>query len=620
MSIRQVFRVAVAGLDERDVRLIEIVFKHSQYNRFDFQLLPQPDPLQTDILIANPANASGLDALSALRALSRDVPAVSALPRGTQAAARHAITIDRLTLQLLPTLNRVVEIEGLEGRQEASGDPGTAGAGDKARGTAETSAEIAALTERLVQPIPASVRVDPAASDRTEPAARPAPAAHPAPAGAGLRAGGRSDARTGASDPERPTSHALRRRRSDARLTTRLDAGSVALPSATGAFSSPTPGSPLSVGSPAVARQPRTTKPQGPSQAGPSSPVSSPSALRSRRAGGVRVASRNDATRAPRTGAAALVDAGLPGIPTVATRIAIPGDFAAASGTESEVDVFATLDLDALFAAATLPGPSVREASAVGDAATSQDARGNGVIAVNIDAGASSSGEPAQVATTRRPDVVARRDEAAPAEPLASTAGGSTAIGRVAWRAGRRLLEELAVPEIDPLPARAAVPLSTPLSRPWTQAEDAPRRGTHAYLLQILVADPSLAAQQQLVRALQTDGVGLQCVSGASAALQLAAERQFDLVITEYNLADVSGFHLIKALRQRAGYRSTPILLLRSRSGLLDAARARLHGDVLLLNKPLTKAELQVVVADALRRSLVLDDLETLYSDGDLQR
>ena len=120
------------------------------------------------------------------------------------------------------------------------------------------------------------------------------------------------------------------------------------------------------------------------------------------------------------------------------------------------------------------------------------------------------------------------------------------------------------------------------------------------------------------MRALQTDGVAIHCVTMAETALRQAAERQFDLVIIEYSLADVSGFHLVKALRQRAGYRSTPILLLRGRPGLLDAARARLHGDVLLLDKPLTRVELQSVVADALRRSLVLDDLETLYDEDGL--
>ncbi|MCL4185557.1 MAG: response regulator [Burkholderiaceae bacterium] len=111
MPSRPVYRVTAAGLDPRDVRLIEIVFKHSQYNRFEFLFEPRLVPETVDILIVNPVEAEGLRAVARLRTLGRDVPVISAVPRGATSSARHAISIDRLTLQLLPILNRVVEME-----------------------------------------------------------------------------------------------------------------------------------------------------------------------------------------------------------------------------------------------------------------------------------------------------------------------------------------------------------------------------------------------------------------------------------------------------------------------------------------------------------------------------
>lgn len=108
---RPVYRIAAAGLDPRDVRLIEIVFKHSQYNRFEFVLDDGSDPHTVDVLLANTAAPEGLQAVSAVRKLPRHVPVVAAVPRGVPSPARHAISIDRLTLQLLPILNRVVEAE-----------------------------------------------------------------------------------------------------------------------------------------------------------------------------------------------------------------------------------------------------------------------------------------------------------------------------------------------------------------------------------------------------------------------------------------------------------------------------------------------------------------------------
>ena len=111
MPSRPVYRVAAAGLDPRDLRLIEIVFKHSQYNRFEFVLEPRLVPETVDILIVNPAETDGLRAIARVRTLGRFAPVISAVPRGATSSARHAISIDRLTLQLLPILNRVVEME-----------------------------------------------------------------------------------------------------------------------------------------------------------------------------------------------------------------------------------------------------------------------------------------------------------------------------------------------------------------------------------------------------------------------------------------------------------------------------------------------------------------------------
>jgi CheY-like chemotaxis protein len=111
MANKRVYKVTTAGLDVRDVRLIEIVFKHSQYNKYEFALVTGEQVEEIDLLIANTSEALGLDAISKLRTNKREVPVIAALPRGAVSSTRHAISIDRLTLQLLPILNRVIDIE-----------------------------------------------------------------------------------------------------------------------------------------------------------------------------------------------------------------------------------------------------------------------------------------------------------------------------------------------------------------------------------------------------------------------------------------------------------------------------------------------------------------------------
>jgi CheY-like chemotaxis protein len=112
MSDKPRYRVGVAGLDPRETRLIEIVFRHSRYNRHAFELVIDALPGAIDLLIANTAEPAGQRAAAAARGAARPVPVVVAVPRGGVLPPGPAIAIDRLTLQLLPILNRMVEEPG----------------------------------------------------------------------------------------------------------------------------------------------------------------------------------------------------------------------------------------------------------------------------------------------------------------------------------------------------------------------------------------------------------------------------------------------------------------------------------------------------------------------------
>jgi CheY-like chemotaxis protein len=116
MSSKPSFSVAVVGLDAQYLRLIEIVFRHIQYNRYVFRLVEPGVPDDAaDILIAGVGDAAGREALA--RARSRRVPGASIGVVGPddEAGTPHAIEVGQLVRQLLPLLNRVVEIEGLGG-------------------------------------------------------------------------------------------------------------------------------------------------------------------------------------------------------------------------------------------------------------------------------------------------------------------------------------------------------------------------------------------------------------------------------------------------------------------------------------------------------------------------
>ncbi len=156
MDSRPEYRVAAAGLDPRDVRLIEIVFKHSQYNRYAFRFEAKPDPLAVDILIVNPLAPEGLRAVARMRSAGRSLPVISAVPHGASSNARHAIAIDRLTLQLLPILNRVVELELRRPREEAGADGPAASLAARAAPAGQSPAAASAASSRIDPPPRAS--------------------------------------------------------------------------------------------------------------------------------------------------------------------------------------------------------------------------------------------------------------------------------------------------------------------------------------------------------------------------------------------------------------------------------------------------------------------------------
>ena len=158
LNPRPVYRIGAAGLDPRDWRLIEIVFKHSQYNRFEFQLKPDADATLIDILIANTNDPAGVKAVSAVRTGNRPIPIIAAVPRGALGAGRHAISIDRLTLQLLPILNRVVEVElNRVPAQLPPSVPAAMSTNSLAAGPALVSAATMTDIDSIAVPVPAKV-------------------------------------------------------------------------------------------------------------------------------------------------------------------------------------------------------------------------------------------------------------------------------------------------------------------------------------------------------------------------------------------------------------------------------------------------------------------------------
>lgn len=136
--------------------------------------------------------------------------------------------------------------------------------------------------------------------------------------------------------------------------------------------------------------------------------------------------------------------------------------------------------------------------------------------------------------------------------------------------------------------------------------------GNDASRLKVLVVDDSPTVRRQLDNAIVRMGIG--CVSCASGTEALAHMRQdhFDLVLVDVIMPDMDGYKLTREIKRNKSWRQTPVIILTSKSSPFDLARGALAGCDSYLAKPVPLRVLETAVVKQLRRSLAIDDLQSM--------
>jgi len=139
MNPKPRFTLAVTGLDPNQLRMIEIVFRHSVHNRYVYRLaVPEHGPTlpllpdrvtgaaaidsrgtdAADILLVGRSQHAEADLPAWLTALRRGTPVIDALGHDQIGSSRYRIELGSLARDLVSTLNQVVEAEGLPHQHE----------------------------------------------------------------------------------------------------------------------------------------------------------------------------------------------------------------------------------------------------------------------------------------------------------------------------------------------------------------------------------------------------------------------------------------------------------------------------------------------------------------------
>jgi CheY-like chemotaxis protein len=108
----------------------------------------------------------------------------------------------------------------------------------------------------------------------------------------------------------------------------------------------------------------------------------------------------------------------------------------------------------------------------------------------------------------------------------------------------------------------------------------------------VLVVDDVPDVTEMIGLLLKHAGYEVATADSATAALRLANERAFDVIISDIGMPEMNGYELAESLRRRAEYQGIPIIAVTGYSEYDDRGRALRAGFNAHLTKPIDPSEL----------------------------
>jgi CheY-like chemotaxis protein len=116
----------------------------------------------------------------------------------------------------------------------------------------------------------------------------------------------------------------------------------------------------------------------------------------------------------------------------------------------------------------------------------------------------------------------------------------------------------------------------------------------------VLVVDDVPDVTEMIGLFLKHAGYEVTTADSAPAALRLANERAFDVIISDIGMPEMNGYELAESLRRRAEYQGIPIIAVTGYSEYDDRGRALRSGFNAHLTKPIDPSELLRLMNDLL--------------------
>lgn len=115
---------------------------------------------------------------------------------------------------------------------------------------------------------------------------------------------------------------------------------------------------------------------------------------------------------------------------------------------------------------------------------------------------------------------------------------------------------------------------------------------TDAMMTKVLIIEDESAIRENIVDILVTEGFEVLQASNGTIGVQIAQTEQPDLILCDVTMPDLTGYEVVKLLRQQPVTATTPFIFLTARAAKADFRQGMVAGANDYLTKPFTMAEL----------------------------
>ena len=116
----------------------------------------------------------------------------------------------------------------------------------------------------------------------------------------------------------------------------------------------------------------------------------------------------------------------------------------------------------------------------------------------------------------------------------------------------------------------------------------------------ILIVDDDEMVLMALDELLKPEGYEVKAVSSGTEALKRLDTHQYDLLMLDIIMPEMDGFELCRRIREKEGYKETPIVFLTAKSREQDRVQGLEVGANLFLSKPISPEKLLAIISDTI--------------------